>query len=76
VAVTDEANSTQLGTILSQGMANKTINPADIGTISARMIHGNPKESIENEVIKEEDEHDNNHLEGAQHKTSGTMHAA
>lgn len=41
---------------MSAGMANKTINPADAGTISARVIAGNAKESIENEVIKEEDE--------------------
>jgi hypothetical protein len=37
-------------------MANKTINPADVGTASARFIADNAKESIENEVIKEEDE--------------------
>jgi len=57
-------------------MVNKTINPADAGTISARMIVGNAKESIENEVIKEEDEQDVPHLEGIQHKTSGTVAAA
>lgn len=45
-------------------MVNKTINPADAGTISARMIVGNAKESIENEVIKEEDEQEFPHLEG------------
>lgn len=59
VGHTDEGNSTQLATILSQNLANKTINPneVDAGTISARMIIGG-KESIEHEVIKEEDEHD------------------
>ena len=35
------------------------------------MIHG--QESIENEVIKEEDEQEINAFEGLQHKTSGTI---
>lgn len=56
-------------------MANKTINPADVGTASARFIADNAKESIENEVIKEEDEQDVTHLDGLAHKTSGTIAA-
>ena len=71
MGITDEATSTQLGTILSQGLG-KTINP-DSRTIEARMIHG--KESIENEVIKEEDEQEIHQFEGLQHKTSGTIAA-
>lgn len=54
-------------------MGNKTINPADAGTISARVIAAGVKDSIENEVIKEEDEIEQPHLEGLAHKTSGTI---